>query len=195
MYKLKRHIVLIILTFLLFSSALAQQRYELPTIYNTNKLRVELAETQLGVREETHPQIIRAYLKSVGIYTNASWCNAFQYWLMDSVCNELQIINPMPRSGVANSSYDYAKRKGIRTQFVPQQGDLLIWKTDGNWTGHIALIIKIRNKESVITIEGNTSSNSVRTGGAVEKKIRLTNHPIGKLLVRGIVGFKSQTAY
>lgn len=195
MYSYLKHIALILFVFLPVYSLIAQQRYVLPTMYNTNILRVELAETQLGVREETHPRVIREYLKSVGIYTSASWCNAFQYWMMDSVCRELQIINPMPISGVANSSYDYAKRKGVKTQFVPQLGDLLIWKTEGSWTGHVALIVKIRNKASVITIEGNTSSNSVRTGGAVEKKVRLVNHPIGRLLVRGIVGFRSQTKY
>lgn len=195
MYNLIRHIALFVLVLLTIHSLNAQQRYELPTIFNTNLLRVELAETQLGIREETHPRVIREYLKSVGIYTSSSWCNALQYWLMDSVCRELQIINPMPISGVANSSYDYAKRKGYRTLFAPQLGDLLIWKTEGSWTGHVALIVKIRNKASVITIEGNTSSNSVRTGGAVEKKVRLVHHPIGRLLVRGIVGFRSQTKY
>lgn len=195
MYSKQRHIALVILVFVGLHSMDAQQRYELPTIYNTNMLRVELAETQLGISEETHPRRVREYLRSVGIYTEAAWCNAFQYWLMDSICRELQIINPMPQSGIANSTFDYARRKGVKTAFIPQVGDLLIWKTEGSWTGHVGIIIRIFNQSSVVTIEGNTSSRSMRTGGAVEKKVRLTNHPIGRLLVRGIVGFKSYTKY
>jgi hypothetical protein len=192
MYRDIRYIVLLVIIFLTVRPVNAQQRYELPTLFDTNLPRIQLAATQLGIREETNSSIIQEYLKSVNIYTNASWCNAFQYWLMDSVCRGLQIINPMPQSGLANSSYDYALRKGVRTPFIPKPGDLLIWRTEGHWTGHVGMIIQIRNKASVITIEGNTSSNSVRTGGCVEKKVRLTNHPIGKLLIRGIVGFKSQ---
>jgi hypothetical protein len=190
MFKHIRHIALLVI--ILANVVYSQQRYELPTLFDTNLPRIELAETQLGIREETNFSIIQEYLRSVNIYANASWCNAFQYWLMDSVCRELQIINPMPKSGLANSSYDYAIRKGNRTTFIPQPGDLIVWRTEGKWTGHVGLIIQARNQASVITIEGNTSSNSFRTGGCVEKKVRLTNHPIGKHLLRGIVGFKSQ---
>ncbi len=194
MFKKYKHIALLIIILLLLTatSLYAQQRYELTTLRNTNLERIELAKSQLGVREEKNPAQIRKYLASVNIYSNAAWCQAFQFWLMDSICNKLKIVNPLPQSGLAISSYNYAKKVGIRTQFIPQAGDLLVWKTEGKWTGHVALIVQVKSEKSVITIEGNTSSKSVRTGGAVERKERLVNHPIGKLLVYGIVGFNSQ---
>ena len=181
-------ILLIMVMLLTFTQALsAQTRYELQAPYNTN-LRILIAKSQIGIREETNQSQILNYLRSVNINRMASWCAAFQYWVYDSACRQIKVVNSLPKSAVANSYYDFGKRNGLRTTYQARPGDLIVWKSD-SWSGHIGMVIRQLSKQTVETIEGNTSSKSVRTGGAVESKVRSIYHPIGKLKVRGLIGF------
>jgi hypothetical protein len=78
-------------------------------------------------------------------------------------------------------------KTGKKVPYKAEVGDYIVWKTQGSWTGHVGLITEVSG-DKVKTIEGNTSSISVRTGGMVALKTRHIYHPIGKLKVRGLVG-------
>lgn len=158
-------------------------KYSLPIAEDKQIEVIQLAKTQIGIKEETNAKQIQQYLKSVGIYTKASWCSAFQYWLQKQIYSQPYY----PRSAVANSIYDKAVKNGKKVPYKAEVGDYIVWKTPGSWTGHVGLVVSV-NGQNVETIEGNTSSISVRTGGMVAEKTRHIYHPIGKLKVRGLVG-------
>lgn len=184
---------LIILTATIFCMTLianGQDRYVLTEAQRTAEKRIFWAEQQIGINERDNLPVVLTYLRSVGLTKRYAWCQAFQYNSFRVVCNVINIPIPIPRSGVANSSFDYAKKNGYKTDFAPAVGDLLVWK-QADWSGHVALIVKIFPNKKVQTIEGNTSSLSTRQGGAVERKMRYLNHKIGKLKVRGLVGFEN----
>lgn len=189
-FKIRLFIINTFIFFCLTYDGMSQIRYEVQTLLNTNQLRVEIATSQIGIREETNQLQILNYLNRVGIKGMTAWCAAFQYWVMDEACKKLCIQNTLPRTAVANAYFDYGKSKGKRTSYKANPGDLIVWKSD-SWTGHVGLVVRQVSKQTVETIEGNTSSLSVRTGGAVERKQRSIYHPIGKLKVRGLIGFNN----
>ena len=188
-FKAKITYLIFILIFLTYDG-MSQIRYEVQTLLNTNQSRIEIACSQIGVREETSRLQIISYLNRVGIKWMAPWCAAFQYWVYDEASKKLCIQNTLPRTAVANAYFDYGKSKGKRTSYKANAGDLIVWKSD-SWAGHIGIVVRQVSKQTVETIEGNTSSLSVRTGGAVESKVRSIYHPIGKLKVRGLIGFSN----
>jgi len=104
---------------------------------------------------------------------------------------QLKQKNPYPRSAFANYLYNYAIKNGIKTKYNVQEGDYIVWKVANEIYGHIGLVVGVW-QTGVITIEGNTGSNTIRTGGMVAKKFRSITNPIGRLKVRGLVGFKAQ---
>lgn len=182
--------IIILATLLIAKMTLqSQTRYELKEQKLTKKERIEFAKSQIGINKTKDRAVVLSYLRNVGLKNYTAWCQAFQYTSFVVATNKLQIQIAIPRSGLANSSFDYAKRIGAkRTNFYALLGDLLVWKSEG-WSGHVGLVIDTLGNNKVISIEGNTSSLSTSQGGAVERKMRYLNHKIGKLKVRGLVGF------
>ena len=174
---------IILVFFLLTANSISAVKYALPIAEDKQIEVIQLAKTQIGIKEETNSKQIQKYLESVGIYTKASWCSAFQYWLQKQIYYQPYY----PRSAVANSIYDKAVKTGKKVPYKAEVGDYIVWKDPGSWTGHVGLVIEVSG-DQVKTIEGNTSSISVRTGGMVAEKMRHIYHPIGKLKVRGLVG-------
>ena len=174
---------LIGLIFVFCNDLSAASRFVLMIENDRQNAVISLAKTQIGVREETNKERIAEYLASVGIKGKASWCSAFQYWLQKQIYSQPYY----PRSAVANSIYDKAVKTGKKVPYKAEVGDYIVWKNPGSWTGHVGLVIEVSG-DQVKTIEGNTSSISVRTGGMVAEKMRHIYHPIGKLKVRGLVG-------
>jgi hypothetical protein len=94
----------------------------------------------------------------------------------------------MQRNGLAQSSYNYAKKVGVKTAYKAQVGDLIVWKRGNTSKGHIGRIVETGEMGCVITIEGNTTNGSGREG--IYKKKRNIKHPISRILqIKGLVGF------
>jgi hypothetical protein len=186
-----------ILIILLFASAnlTAQLRYVIPTHTDVLPLVSAYAYTQLGVSKQD--SMVLQYLESVELYSYANWCQAGIYW---SFKNAFGYYNdlfgtvykvPIIMSGVANATYNDAKTRGINVHYTSEVYDLIVWRVVNSWQGHIELVVSRGEKGWVTTIGFNTSNNDTRQGGFVEIKRRHLHNPIGKLQVRGLVGFYS----
>jgi len=169
------------------------EKYVLKESIETKELRIKEVNKYLGITEEKNNNIIYEFQKSVDISKNAAWCYAFQYYCYNNVCNDLGITNILPKTGVSNELFNYAKRIGEKQEYRAKAGDYIVWKAVNSWRGHIGIIEKVnKNNNTVITIEGNTGLETVRTGGMVAKKMRSYTHPIGRLKVRGLIELSAE---
>lgn len=177
---------------------LAAQRYELPAGRYICELSLSIAKSQAGVTDANNPAQVRAYLKSAGVGYYNPFCQSGQYWAFVQAQKSIRWINamlgyqygdkiPIPKSALANSSYNYALKHGNKTAYVPQRGDLLIWRRGTGINGHIERVDSVLTGGWVRTIAFNTDNREVKF------KKRNIYHILGRLMVRGLVGFKYES--
>ena len=176
----------------------AQVRYEIHCRSDVLNKSYCILRQQVGVKEKTghnDGKQIAVYLKSVGINYPAAYCAAGQYWCFYEACIYFNYSTdeiPIPRSGMANAAYDYARRYGKRTGYIPQKHDLIVWRNSKGF-GHIERVVYTGQVGWVITIGFNTSngqSGSQYEGNGVFKRKRNIYHWLGSRKIRGLVGFK-----
>ena len=159
---------------------------------------VYVAKTQVGLKEKTgnnDGSHIEGYLKAVGLNPKGRYpyCAAGLYWCFAEASKITGEPIPIKRTASANGIYDDAVKRGQKSNDLPKKGDLLVWKLVNSYNGHIEMIIKPVGNGIYKTIGFNTSSASSgnqREGQGNYYKYRSIYDPIGRLNVRGIVGFK-----
>ncbi len=154
-----------------------------------------VAKTQVGLRELTDRNDgphIEIYLKSVGLKGNYPYCAAGVYWCFERAVHNLEQTKtaiPIKRTASANAIFDDAKIRGVNASYLPRRGELLVWKIANSYSGHIEIIIKPIKNGLYQTIGFNTGTGDPREGQGNYYRIRSIFDPIGRLNVRGIVGF------
>ena len=86
--------------------------------------------------------------------------------------------------------YNDAIKRGKKTKYIAKKHDLIIWKKSNSWQGHIERVHKILPKGWVETIGFNSSKtidNKKIEGVFIQKRNIL--HPLGRLKIRGLIGF------
>lgn len=133
---------------------------------------LNIAISQLDEREDPigsnwgHP--VKDYLASVGIDFPASWCMAFLYWCVEKAANELQVPNPMIKTGgVLREWNEIDKQYKFAT---PHIGSIFILDF-GHGLGHTGIVERI-DANFLHTVEGNTNDTGSREGYEVCRKIR-----------------------
>ena len=184
-----------ILLLLLSLTCSGQSKYEL----NCEPYLIELSRdsmlAQVGVKEKTGHNDgykVEQYLKSVGLKKGNPYCAAGQYWCFAVNAKKTTDI-PIPKSGLANSAFNYAKKHGVKVGYFPAIDDLLIWQIAKAIQGHIERITKVINAKFVMTVGFNTSNGkkgSQSDGNGVFPRLRDLYNPIGRLLIKGLVGIK-----
>lgn len=165
-------------------------RFVVPCPPCASDASLAIAVSQVGVAEATGhndgPQIER-YQRAVGLHRGDPYCAAFQVWSFDSAGHQ-----PLARTGLANGLYNDAARRGRKSEGY-RVGDLVVWKFSQSASGHVARIVKVGQAGWCTTVEANTSPTTTgdqRNGGGVYLKHRQMRHPLGKMFVRGFVGFR-----
>lgn len=158
----------------------------------------EIAKKQVGVKEKTNNndgKEVEAYLKSVGLPKGFPYCAAGQYYCWADAtkfyCNIYK--NPVPKTASANGMYDGLAKTGTRVVYAPAVNDLIVWKNVNSYTGHIERVDSVCAKGWVVTIGFNTASGNKgnqRDGGGVYYRLRNPNHFLGRMKIRGLIGFK-----
>lgn len=137
---------------------------------------------------------IRKYLSSVGILYPAPYCAAGQYYCFYEAANRLKthIYNiPIKRTGLANAMMNDAISRGIKNKYIPENNDLIIWRNiNNNIFGHIERIVKVNKAGWVETVGFNTSGVNIRDGDGVYLKKRNIYNLLGRMKVRGIIGWE-----
>jgi CHAP domain len=143
-------------------------------------LAIQIEQGQIGQTEKPlgsnwgHP--VQDYLASVGINFAASWCMAFQYWSFEQAAHQLQIANPLIKTGGVLHAWETADLSN-KVSDNPQPGDIFIMDL-GNGLGHTGLVIAVSAGHTLITIEGNGNDTGSREGVEVVKKTRYNQRPI-----------------
>jgi hypothetical protein len=136
--------------------------------------------------------IAQKYLKSVGLKGNYPYCAAGQYFCFAEACIKIEMNEsniPISKTGLSRAILSDAKRVGVKIKAIPEKHDLIIWRVrNHNWKGHIERVISNAKSGWIITIGFNVSLGNGKEGVAIKK--RNIYHPLGKMLVAGIVGFK-----
>lgn len=81
---------------------------------------------------------------------------------------------------------------GSITTYTPERFDLIIWNMQGTSSGHIERIVLTGKAGWVTTVGFNTSSGisgSQRDGGGVYYRKRNLNHVLGRMQIKGLVGW------
>ncbi len=184
---------------LLTANLFSQIRYEIP-ISNFEILEIseDFAISQIGITEKTNKNDgeVEKYLHSVGLKKGNPYCYAGQYWAFLQAINQLKLNRnsiPIPKSGMANSAFNYAKKFNYRTNYIANIHDLITWINPKSYNGHIERVIKVGKAGWVQTIAFNTSNGkagSQSNGNGVFVRQRNIYHPLLSLRIRGLVGFR-----
>jgi len=175
----------------------AATKYEVsidPKLLNKSK---EVLMEQVGVKEKTghnDGKEVEYYLNTVGRQKGDAWCAALQYAVFYIACKILNLplsFIPIERTGLANGIFNTAVEEGVAVSYKSKDNDLIVWRHGGTNRGHIERIIEVRGGGWVTTIGGNTSSaGSQDEGEGVYKKRRNIQHPLSRMMVRGLIGFR-----
>lgn len=185
----------IIITVILNSALHGQSKYELFGNSELLDSSRSILYSQLGIKESGFNRgEVEKYQKVVGIPIGSAYCAAGQYWCFYTA--SINLFNtadsvPIKRTGLANGIYDDAKRRGKKVKYNAKIDDLLVWRKKGTNNGHIERIIELKQKGWVTTIGFNTSAGvgSQSNGDGVYQRRRNLKMPLGRMIVRGLVGF------
>lgn len=133
------------------------------------------ANSQIGVREvppnsNRGPQVSK-YLESVGLNANADdypWCMAFVYWCFKQASQNLNVSNPLVKTGGVLKQWNETKYRKIKKADAVNRPTLInpgfvFIRNYGNGFGHTG-IVTIVDGGFIDTIEGNSNDNGTREG-------------------------------
>ena len=188
-------VIPLILSLLQIRLESSQNRYILECKQSLIDKSREVLYNQVGVREvgNNSGQRVAEYLRSVGLGIGNPYCYAGQYYCFfeSSKLLNLPIESiPIPKTGLANNVFDYAQKRGLKTKYGAFIDDLIVWKYDKKISGHVERCIsKSSPTGNVKTIGFNTGDGDQREGQGVFIKTRNIKTRLGRMMVRGLVGF------
>jgi len=191
--RLYRTVLFII--FLGFNSSYSLEKYLLKADANILKLSETIALSQISIIEKSNKNDgdVEKYLNSVGLKKGNPYCAAGQYWCFLEASKILKLDKkyiPIPKNGLANGIFNYAKQNRKAVKPIPNRHDLIIWRKAKSIFGHIERIIEVKKAGWVRTIAFNVlDKNSGKEGVFIKQ--RNIYHPLSRMRVRGLVGFNS----
>ncbi len=198
---MKRFVIITILLLLVASvETFSLQRYLIPCEGKLLLLSRDSLLAQVGVKEKTgrnDGRKVESYLRSVGLVKGNPYCAAGQYWCFYSSATVLEMTNksiPIYRTGSTVTMFNEAMKIGQKSNPYPIIDDLMFWRRPNEWRGHVERIIEVKKAGWVVTVGFNTSSGdkgSQYDGGGVYLRKRNIHHFLGRMVVRGFIGFKT----
>ena len=189
--------MLIILIWLLPMIGAAAEKYELRCLPGLLEESMKIAIDQAGTLESgKNSGAVEKYLESVGLKPGNPYCAAGQYYCFLKAALKMGLSKrsiPIPRTGLANAIFTYAKRNGSKVQYKAAVHDLLIYRKGSTRFGHVERIIETGRAGWVKTIAFNVSGivNGKKREGVFIRK-RNIYHPLAAMFVRGLVGFRER---
>lgn len=198
--KMKRlAAITMLLLYVIITDASSLVRYQIQCNGILLSASYDSLVAQIGVKEKTGKNDgykVEQYLKSVGLGKGYPYCAAGQYWCFWSACKDLNLpftAIPIYRTGSTVKMYNEGIKMGRKVVPKPKNNDLIFWRRPNEWRGHVERIIEVRRAGWVVTIGFNTSSGgrgSQDDGGGVFKRKRNIHHVLGRMVIRGFLGFK-----
>lgn len=188
----------VIIILLAANLASAQTKYALSCDAELLGASLDSALLQAGVielsgRNDGEPV---KYMRAVGISGEAPYCAAGQYWsfLVAALALDLPVAAiPIKRTAVANAIYSDAAARGAKKAYCAEKHDLIVWRKKRSWRGHIERVVEVLERGWTVTIAFNTRE---KVGGEYREgvflKKRNVYHPLGRLAIRGLIGFSEE---
>lgn len=185
----------IIIIFFIPLGLISQSKFELNCSKPLLIKSMEIGLQQVGTTELTNHNDgdVAKYLNSVGLAVGNPYCAAGQYYCFAQAAALLRINQsfiPIPKTGLANEIYNFGMKKGNLVRYSASIHDLIIWRRGNTPFGHIERIIEVMDKGNVRTLAFNVADEFGRQGVFVKK--RNIYHPIHRLKIRGLIGFRSE---
>lgn len=120
----------------------------------------------VGKREEGNNsgEMVKGFLKSVGLGTGNPWCMAFVYGIFDEFCKGKSIANPLYKTGAVLNFWNETKKKSpecciegkaaVADPSLVQPGQIFIKSRQGG--GHTGIVLRVEG-DSFVSIDGNSS--------------------------------------
>jgi len=108
---------------------------------------------------------VEKYLKSVGINSPSPWCMGFVYWCVNEACKEMDLNNPLKKTG--GVMLQWVGSKHLRVD-KPMRGDIFIMDFGGG-KGHTGFVTNVVG-DRINTVEGNSNDEGSREGFEVCRK-------------------------
>lgn len=117
---------------------------------------LNVAVYQLGNAEIPHGsnwgKHVEKYLKSVGINVPSPWCMGFVYWCVNEACKEMDLNNPLKKTGGVMAQWVASKHLRVDK---PMKGDIFIMDFGGG-KGHTGFVTQVIG-DRIQTVEGNAA--------------------------------------
>ncbi|MBL7997594.1 MAG: hypothetical protein JNL32_03035 [Candidatus Kapabacteria bacterium] len=158
---------------------------------------------EVGVREvggNNRGKRVEEYLASTGNRAGEPYCQAFVYCIASEVSRKLQCANLIPRTALASAArYGLQKTAQAQTknyakpQPEPPRTALVYWQYPRKASGHVDVAVQALGGGWVRCVSANSGrSGTARDGtgstAGVNMTTRNTNHPLGRMHLRAIIG-------
>jgi hypothetical protein len=138
-------------------------------IMTLSERALNVAVYQLGNAEVPHGSnwgpAVEKYLKSVGINSPSAWCMGFVYWCVNEACKEMDLNNPLKKTGGVMAQWVASKHLRVDK---PMKGDIFIMDFGGG-KGHTGFVTQVIG-DRIQTVEGNSNDEGSREGFEVCRK-------------------------
>jgi hypothetical protein len=128
---------------------------------------------------------VEMFLHSVDLNGGNPWCAAFCQWAYQTASAKMEVKFNLLRSGHSLALLHFARSNSIYTSRSPMFGDWVIFRKGATSHGHCALLVSSR--DSLETLEGNTSNLSNNNDGVFLKKRSFKK--FGWMTIVGYIGF------
>ncbi|OGU58944.1 MAG: hypothetical protein A2X64_02860 [Ignavibacteria bacterium GWF2_33_9] len=185
-------IKLIPIVLLLRMNVLAQVKYEIPAKKSVLEKSLEIGLEEIGTIEKSNRnngEVVK-YLAPFSLKEGNPYCAAGQYYIFLKAIESLHLEKkyiPIPKTALANEIFNYAKKGNKKVRYFPAKHNLLVWRKAKTKFGHIERIIEVEGKGWVKTLAFNVTCGDGKEG--VCRKRRNVLHPLGRLAIRGLIGF------
>jgi hypothetical protein len=127
---------------------------------------VGILKKYVGKREEGNNsgEMVKGFLKSVGLGTGNPWCMAFVYAIFEEFCKGKGLATPLYKTGAVLNFWNESKKKSpdscidakaaVSDPSLVKPGQIFIKTRSGG--GHTGIVVKVEG-DSFVSVDGNSS--------------------------------------
>jgi hypothetical protein len=161
---------------------------------------VGILKKYVGKREEGNNsgEMVKGFLKSVGLGTGNPWCMAFVYAIFEEFCKSKSLTSPLYKTGAVLNFWNESRKKSpdscieVKTAIVDKSlvkpGQIFIKSRSGG--GHTGIVIKVEG-DSFVSIDGNSSDQVKLNRYRIADMLGFVDHFKNPELSNGIASLAS----
>ena len=161
---------------------------------------VGILKKYVGKREEGNNagEMVKGFLKSVGLGAGNPWCMAFVYAIFEEFCKGKGLVTPLYKTGAVLNFWNESKKKSpdscidaksaLADPSLVKPGQIFIKSRTGG--GHTGIVIKVEG-DSFVSIDGNSSDQVKLNRYKIANMLGFVDHFKNPELSNGIASLAS----